>query len=222
MTTGERVTGDRGRGNGSVPVRMALTFDAEHADHPAGPPEQVGQLLDVLQAAGVRATFFVQGRWAGSWPAVARRIAAEGHLVGLHCNSHVRYTWLTEAGVAADLAAGRSAVIEACGVDPAPWFRLPFGSGTRNPVLLGQLRAAGFTHVHWTVNSDDWDPDGGSLVETVLAAAREATGPEIVLLHTWPERTAAGLPALLAGLRALGVELVTVDELDPARVGSRG
>jgi peptidoglycan/xylan/chitin deacetylase (PgdA/CDA1 family) len=200
---------------------MALTFDAEHPDRPAGPPEQYGRMLDALQAAGARATFFVQGRWARSWPAVARRIARDGHLVGLHCHSHVPYPWLSAHGVAADLAAGRRVVTEACGVDPAPWFRLPYGKGVGDPVLHDRLRAAGFRHVHWSVNSRDWAPEADAIVERVSAAASRATRPEVVLFHTWPARTAAALPALLARLRSLGVEFVTVDELAPAYLAGR-
>ena len=37
-----------------------------------------------LSRAGVRGTFFVQGRWARSHPDQARQIAASGHLIGNH------------------------------------------------------------------------------------------------------------------------------------------
>ncbi len=48
-------------------MRVALTFDAEHPDRPtvSGVEEQ---LLDVLDDLEVRATFFVQGRWAEAFP----------------------------------------------------------------------------------------------------------------------------------------------------------
>src|SRR5439155_1146114 len=85
-----------------------LTFDAEHPDRPGNASDGCTRVLDALAATGARATFFVQGRWAWARPAEARRIAADGHLVGLHCHSHVPYPWLTPAGVAADLAQGRS------------------------------------------------------------------------------------------------------------------
>ena len=45
-------------------------------------------MLDALRQSGTRATFFVQGRWAASNPALARRIAEDGHLVGNHSKSH--------------------------------------------------------------------------------------------------------------------------------------
>jgi peptidoglycan/xylan/chitin deacetylase (PgdA/CDA1 family) len=201
-------------------LRVALTFDAEHEASPPGPPEQCGQLLDLLAAADVRATFFQQGRWAQSWPGLASRIAEEGHLVGLHCNSHVPYPWLTAEGVAADLAAGRAAVTEAAGVDPAPWFRFPYGEGARDPALVAQVREEGFTSVYWNVDVRDWSPSSepASLVDAIIDGAEKASGTAVVLLHSWPAVTAAALPVLLARLDQLGAELVTVDELAAAEL----
>jgi peptidoglycan/xylan/chitin deacetylase (PgdA/CDA1 family) len=192
-------------------TRLALTFDAEHHDFPGGPPEQYGQLLDTLRDAEARATFFIQGRWARAWPSTARRIADEGHLVGLHGHSHVPYPRLSAAGVAADLAEGREAVRAACGVDPAPWFRLPYGSGSDDAVLLGQLRDAGFTHIHWTIDPKDWHPDttADGIVQHVALA-----GAGIVLLHIWPAVTADALIHVLDRVRTTGADLVTVDQLD--------
>ena len=69
-------------------TRVALTIDTEHPDRPAR-PGNVERILDTLAATGTRATFFVQGRWAEAYPGLARRIAAEGHLVGNHGRAHV-------------------------------------------------------------------------------------------------------------------------------------
>lgn len=191
-------------------AKLALTFDAEYPDHPPGPPDQCGELLDVLAAAGARATFFVQGRWARAFPALARRIADDGHLVGLHCHSHVPYPWLTDEGVAGDLAAGRAAVAETSGVDPAPWFRFPYGRGAGDERLGGLVEAAGFTNIHWSLDPEDWSPstDVARVVETI-----SASNGDIALLHTWPAVTGSALPELLRRLADQGVELVTVDAL---------
>jgi peptidoglycan/xylan/chitin deacetylase (PgdA/CDA1 family) len=67
--------------------QVALTFDAEHPDRPVDSLAGCTLVLDALAAGGVPATFFVQGRWALARPAEARRIATDGHLVGLHCGA---------------------------------------------------------------------------------------------------------------------------------------
>src|SRR3954465_4483478 len=61
---------------------VALTFD--DGPHPEGTPA----LLDLLGAAGGRPLFFPGGEQGGRWPALAGRIAAEGHQVGLHGHRH--------------------------------------------------------------------------------------------------------------------------------------
>ena len=61
---------------------VALTFD----DGPSGALTE--RLLDGLAARDVKATFFVCGYRVAEYPAALRRIAAEGHEIGLHSEKH--------------------------------------------------------------------------------------------------------------------------------------
>jgi len=54
-------------------MRVALTFDAEHPDRPAHAAGNAERILDLLGDAGIRATFFVQSRWAEANPTTAGR-----------------------------------------------------------------------------------------------------------------------------------------------------
>ena len=62
----------------TVPRNVALTFD----DGPS--PRWTTQVLDILEAHRVRATFFVTGTCARAYPALVRRAVAEGHAIGNH------------------------------------------------------------------------------------------------------------------------------------------
>src|SRR5512146_2816874 len=146
-------------------MRVALTFDAEHPDRPA-PAGNAEALLAVLARRGVRATFFVQGRWAEAYPATARSIADGGHRFGHHSHYHARLPLLTDAGIADDVHDGAAAILEATGADPAPWFRCPFGTGGDDPRVLAGIAAAGYRHVGWHVAVDDWDPGHSSAFVT--------------------------------------------------------
>jgi len=154
---------------------FALTFDD-------GPGPSTAALLDVLLAAGVRATFFLLGRnfeeapWCGD-PARARalvlRAAREGHVLGNHTYSHFKPEQWRE--FAADLKRGEAAVravrAEAGLPDGPVPFRLPYGvrlveetlpspSGTLNFVSIDPrlpvLASVGRAHLHWTSDFDDW------------------------------------------------------------------
>jgi peptidoglycan/xylan/chitin deacetylase (PgdA/CDA1 family) len=199
--------------------RVALTFDAEHPDRPLCPPGNADRILDVLREADLRATFFVQGRWARSQPATARRIAEDGHLVGHHSNYHVRMPYLSDDGLRADVTEGELAIRDVLGADPRPWFRCPFGEGHDDPRVLGVLEELGYREVHWDVELEDWEPwrTAEDVARDATAGALEHGDGAIVLLHTWPQPTAGALPRIIEGLGREGVDLVTVEELEPGR-----
>jgi peptidoglycan/xylan/chitin deacetylase (PgdA/CDA1 family) len=194
--------------------RVALTFDTEHWSHPSTPDVQE-RILDVLEGAGVRATFFLQGRWATAYPACARRIAGCGHLVGNHSHHHAPMDLLTDAGIERDVRKAEAAIRELAGVDPRPWFRCPFGYGHDDPRVLAALDRAGYRNHHWDVEPDDWRPERtpAEVERSVIDGALAHGDGAVVLLHSWPPGTIAALPAILTGLRDGGAALVRLDEV---------
>jgi peptidoglycan/xylan/chitin deacetylase (PgdA/CDA1 family) len=202
----------------STPFRVALTFDAEHGDRPARPGNDE-RLLDALAGTGTRATFFVQGRWAEANPAIARRIAADGHLVGSHTFYHARLPLLTADGLATDMRDAEAAICEHVGVDPRPWFRCPFGAGALDAGLLARAADLGYPrHAGWDVDTEDWQPGRTpeELTGIVVDGAKRRGDGAVVLMHSWPDPTAAALPAIVRELAAAGATFVTLADLpDP-------
>ena len=197
-------------------VRVALTFDAEHPDRPSSPPGNVDRILDRLRESRIRATFFVQGRWAQAELDSARRIASEGHLVGNHSFYHARMPLLSDDGLRVDVSDAEARIKEHVGVDPRPWFRCPFGAGHDDERVLGALRDLGYRNVHYHVVLDDWEPwrSGQAIADDLVdGVARHGDGA-VVLMHTWPAGTADALPRALDGLARIDVEFVTVGELE--------
>jgi peptidoglycan-N-acetylglucosamine deacetylase len=164
----------------------------------------------------VRATFFVQGRWAEAYPALARRIAADGHLVGSHSFYHARMPLLRRGAFAVDVRSAERAVLRATAVSPRPWFRMPFGAGADDPRLIDHLAALGYRHVGWHASAREWTRRRSTrgVIDDVVASATSHGDGVIVLLHTWPDPVAAGLAEIVARLRDRGADLVRVDELD--------
>ena len=194
--------------------RVALTFDAEHPDRPHH-GDHAGWVLDELGRLDVKATVFLQGRWVEASPDLARRVAAEGHLVGNHSFYHARMPLLSGDGFEEDVREAERAIIEATGVDPRPWLRFPFGAGADTASLVDRLPALGYRHVGWDVEVYEWEP-GRSAQEVVSAAVDgvDARGDgAIVLLHTWPDPVAPALAEIVELLRGAGSRLVRVDEL---------
>jgi peptidoglycan-N-acetylglucosamine deacetylase len=193
--------------------RVALTFDAEHPDRPSQ-PGVAESILTILERAAVRATFFVQGRWAEAYPDTARRIPGTGHLIGNHSYYHARMPLFSADGFATDVRAAEAVIGEVLGVDPRPWFRCPFGAGHDDPAIGIALAGLGYREVGWDVVAFDWERPAGAVEAGVVDGAIACGDGAVILLHTWPASTGGALPAILRRLTDAGATFVGVDELD--------
>jgi peptidoglycan/xylan/chitin deacetylase (PgdA/CDA1 family) len=195
--------------------RLALTFDAEHPSRSGADTDAPAHILDALGEAGVRASFFVQGRWATAHPALARRIASDGHLVGNHSNYHAPMTLLSPEGLRTDVREAERRIERVTGVDPRPWYRCPFGDGADRPEIRAALAELGYTDVSWDIDSGDWEED--ATPETIASVVMDGLGARvdtgIILFHTWPAATATAMPPLLAALAHEGATFVPLEEL---------
>src|SRR5712691_2378894 len=97
------------------PFRVALTFDAEHPDRPRCRPGVQEENVALISLLGVRATFFLQGRWVEAYPETARRIAADGHRVGNHSHYHARMPLLSDEGIRSDVTDAQEVILRITG-----------------------------------------------------------------------------------------------------------
>jgi peptidoglycan/xylan/chitin deacetylase (PgdA/CDA1 family) len=126
---------------------VALTFD--DGPHPEGTPA----VLQVLEGAGLKATFFLVGEQVERRPALAAEIAGRGHTVALHGYRHRPQPAMTARAVRDDLARGAEVVAEATGVVPA-WHRPPYG--LYSPAGLDAARERGMRPILWSRWGKDW------------------------------------------------------------------
>lgn len=115
-----------------------------------------------------------------------------------------------------DVRSAERAITAAIGRSPRPWFRMPFGAGADQPRLHRRLQRLGYRHVGWHVTAREWQRRRSThgAVEAVVAGVTEHGDGAIVLLHTWPDPVANGLPEIVARLRVVEAEFVRLDELD--------
>jgi peptidoglycan-N-acetylglucosamine deacetylase len=150
---------------------LALTFD----DGPD--PEWTPRLLDVLCAAGARATFFPIASRAAAAPELIDQILFDGHEIGLHCDEHVRHSERSVGWGRRDTARALD-LLRSVGVRPRLW-RTPWGdtaAWSDQVARENQLRITG-----WTVDTHDWR---GDRAEHMFRATRDALcDGAIVLAH---------------------------------------
>lgn len=195
----------RGDENGEAVV---VTFDD-------GPAERTPEILDILAAHDVPATFFMIGREVERRPAVARAVAAAGHEIGNHSYTHPIYLYCTARRTRWELRQTQEAIAAATGVIPM-WARPPCGVRTR--AYFRAARELNLTTVQWTVAGFDWKQ------RCAADIARAVTGAlvpgAIILLHDGDSRnrrdrseTAAALPLIIRSVRARGWRFVRLAEL---------
>lgn len=152
---------------------VALTFD----DGPD--PRVTPRVLDLLDAADARASFFLIGRHAAAHPRLTAEIAHRGHRVENHTWSHPhRFAFGGPAGLGREIDAAQGILTELTGRTPA-WFRPP--AGMRNPLLAGVLARRGLALASWTRRGFDGVSRNPRAVACRLT--RSLAAGDVLLLH---------------------------------------
>lgn len=154
------------------PKTMYLTFD----DGPTG--DNTEEILDILKERNIQATFFVIGENVRKHPEVAKRIVAEGHTIGIHCNWHdYGKLYSSVADYVADFEKAYQAVYEVTGVE-AKLFRFPGGSinAYNKKVykdIIAEMTAKGYIYFDWNASLEDTMSKGGC--DKLLQNAKDST-----------------------------------------------
>jgi peptidoglycan/xylan/chitin deacetylase (PgdA/CDA1 family) len=190
--------------------QIALTYD----DGPNDP--HTLRLLDVLAKHGVRATFFMIGRYVQQRTDIARAVALAGHVIGNHTFTHPLLICESAAHTRTQLLQCRSALQDAIG-EHSNLFRPPFGG--RRPATLRVARSLGLETVMWNVTGYDWNAPPAAVIEQKVV--RQVRGGDVILLHDGGHRAAGADRAqtviatenLIRRYREQGYEFVTVEEM---------
>ena len=183
---------------------VALTFDD-------GPGPYTPQVLSVLEHFHVHATFFVVGKMLRYFSASAVREIEDGDVIGDHTQSHPMLAQLSAHDQKEELFE-QIARVELLGSPRPVLFRPPYGSF--NSTTIRELHALHLLMVLWSVDTNDYAQPG---VETIVQRALEGARPGgIILMHDaggTRSETVEALPAIIRGIRARGLRLVTVPRL---------
>jgi peptidoglycan/xylan/chitin deacetylase (PgdA/CDA1 family) len=156
-----------------------LTFD----DGPN--PGVTPKVLSLLDKFGIRATFFVLGKYVRQNPGLLADIAARGHVIGNHTYAHPNLLFLRGREIIEELNQCEDTIVRAIG-RRSRCVRPPFGF--RGPQFQSAVRDAGFAKViMWSVAARDWKPQPWERVSRRLCGVRAG---DIVLLHDGDHRNA--------------------------------
>ena len=178
---------------------VALTFDD-------GPNARYTEaLLDGLKEREVRASFFLVGQCIEGNEDTVRRMAEEGHLIGVHCMEHRDLTRESEEEAVRQLM-DTAAMIGAVTGRMPEYIRPPFGKWSS-----GLQEAVPMETVLWSVDSLDWKlQDTDRIVRRVL---KDTEDGDIILMHDEFLTSVEAAMEIIDNLLAKGYTFVTVDEL---------
>lgn len=181
----------------ALPGTVTLSFD----DGPS--PIYTPQILAVLKQYHVKATFFVMGALAEKYPYLIREIAADGHVVSIHTQTHPMLTKLSNAKLYDEVVQPRDIVTKILGYAPM-CLRPPYGvSNTR---VRNYIRSKDLIPVPMGFNSFDYERGGvQKIAHWVIKNARSGM---VVLLHdgySKREETVEALPLIIQGIRKKGL-----------------
>jgi len=204
--------------------RIALTFD----DGPS--LANTPRVLEVLAAHHALATFFINGRTVGSAEAdMLRQMAAQGHLIGNHTQSHKDSRQLSADAFRRELEQ-TDQVIRGLGIPPT-FMRFPYGSASCTTADIA--REAGYRITGWHIDTADWcfsNPRGGvgychpdtfayvpdryrsDFVGWIVYQAQQ-NGGGVMLMHDIQSYTASQLDAVLTALEQAGFSFVRLDDV---------
>lgn len=194
--------------------KVYLTFDD-------GPSENTAAILDILAEYDVKATFFVTGREDEEAQDLYRRIAEEGHTLGMHSYANkYRVIYQSEDAFETDFRKLKEYLFEVTGTE-CRYYRFPGGSSNQIsnvPMsdLIQFLNKEGIVYYDWNVSAGDAASVAYTADEMVENVTEDVVKykTSVVLLHDADDKstTVEALGPLIEALREMNAEILPIDE----------
>jgi peptidoglycan/xylan/chitin deacetylase (PgdA/CDA1 family) len=178
-------------------IEQGVAFTFDDGPDPDGTPS----VLDALDDADIKATFFLVADQVEAHPDLAREIAQRGHEVQAHCSDHTPHRLVEDP--AADLWRTIETIVKATGIAPT-LQRPPYGRFTRasyDACLQAKLQP-----VYWSAWGEDWEDIGPDRIADFVI--RDLSDGAVILLHdsaryahrSSARATAAAIPLIAAAM----------------------
>lgn len=169
-----------------------LTFDD-------GPSKWTHEILDILRAYDIQATFFMIGSnlEKSALQNGVQRASEEGHYIGAHSMTHDYDILYKQKNFVPEMEQTIRTITKITGKSPN-LVRAPYGSlpGLRDDMILSQIRNGNMKVWDWTIDTNDWQKDVDE--KKILKVLQEHVHRdiEVILLHE-KEQTLKALPQII-------------------------
>ncbi|MEW9701143.1 delta-lactam-biosynthetic de-N-acetylase [Paenibacillus sp. SI8] len=185
---------------------LYLTFDNGYEQG------YTGKILDVLKEKQVPAIFFVTGHYIKTEPALLKRMALEGHLIGNHSWSHPDMSQISATRIQKELDDVKNGVKAITGQQEMRYLRTP--RGVFNGQSLAVSKQLGYTNVFWSIAYRDWEPKNQKgwqhAYNNVMAQLHPGA---VILLHSVSKDNTEALAKIIDDARGQGYQFKSLDEM---------
>lgn len=198
-------------------MTVYLTFDD-------GPSDNTQEILNILQAHDVKATFFVTGKEGEEAKERYRAIVDQGHTLAMHSYTH-KYSEIYESldSFQADFTKLRNYLKKVTGVKPSV-YRFPGGSSnqvsnTDMNVFVDYLGEQGVVYYDWNVACGDATSQIYTAEELADNVMKDVVKYKysVVLLHDSSDKdsTVEALEIMLQRLEEMNAKILPITEESP-------
>ncbi|MGB4658297.1 MAG: polysaccharide deacetylase family protein [Mobilitalea sp.] len=187
------------------PKTVYLTFDD-------GPSNRTVEILDILKKEDIKATFFIIGKEGEKEKDLLKRMADEGHSIGIHTYSHL-YSSIYDSveNYLGDFNQTYRLIYDTTGMEPKI-FRFPGGSINKYNAqdyeeIIAEMTRRGFTYYDWNASGGDanFNATANSVYNNTVQSS-EGKDRIILLMHDSISKsyTVAALPNIIEYYKAKG------------------
>mgnify|MGYP001449026854 CR=1 FL=1 len=169
--------------------------------------EHLPTILKTLKEHDVKATFFIEGKWAKEHKQYVEMIVEQGHLIGNHAYNHPDMAHLSEGEIRKQIS-DTNDILEAMTDHRPKWFAPP--SGSYNDRVVKIAFEENMETILWSVDTIDWkNPSVSVMINRVMKNIHPGA---MILMHP-TEPVAQGLSSLIEQIEEKNYKIDTVENL---------
>lgn len=169
--------------------------------------EYIPTILKTLDKHEVKATFFIEGKWAKENADLVRMINEKGHVIGNHAYNHPDMAKIVQTEKIRQIDQTNH-ILEAIIGSRPKWFAPP--SGSYNEAVVQTAHELQMETILWTVDTIDWkNPSVSVMINRVMSNIHPGA---TILMHP-TEPVAQGLENLIDEIKHEKYKLGTIEDL---------
>lgn len=169
--------------------------------------EYIVPMLDILDEAKVKATFFFDGSWLNKNTELALEIKKREHQLENHAYSHPNMSSLAPSRARLEISKTKDLLKEKLGVTNE-WFAPPSGDFNDQTVKLAS--EYGLKTVLWTLDTVDWRKPRPA--DVVAKISKQVEAGSLILMHPTASSSQA-LAGMISAIQSKGLYIGTVAQV---------